>query len=51
MKARIQDKFRTLFGEGGQLFASAGRIRLESGHLLRREDRRPVRNLLHNVFR
>ena len=32
MKERIQEKFRTLFGEGGDLYASAGRINLIGEH-------------------
>ena len=32
IKARIQEKFKTLFGEEGKLFASAGRINLIGEH-------------------
>ena len=32
MKAKIQEKFRTLFGEEGRFFASAGRINLIGEH-------------------
>ena len=32
MKSKIQNKFKTLFGEGGNLFASAGRINLIGEH-------------------
>ena len=32
MKEKIQEKFRTLFGEEGELFASAGRINLIGEH-------------------
>ncbi len=32
MKTKVQDKFTTLFGEGGQFFASAGRINLIGEH-------------------
>ena len=32
MKERIQEKFRTLFGTDGDLFASAGRINLIGEH-------------------
>ena len=32
MQAKIQEKFKTLFGEGGQQFASAGRINLIGEH-------------------
>ena len=32
MKARIQEKFQTLFGAGGDLYASAGRINLIGEH-------------------
>ena len=32
MKDKIQEKFQTLFGEGGEVFASAGRINLIGEH-------------------
>lgn len=32
MKERIQDKFKSLFGEGGSLYASAGRVNLIGEH-------------------
>ena len=32
MKERIQEKFKTLYGTEGQLFASAGRINLIGEH-------------------
>ena len=32
MKTKIADKFRTLFGEAGDFFASAGRINLIGEH-------------------
>ena len=32
MKEKIQEKFRTLFGEEGELFASAGRVNLIGEH-------------------
>ena len=32
MKSKIQNKFKALFGEGGNLFASAGRINLIGEH-------------------
>ena len=32
MKAKIQEKFQTLFGEAGDLYASAGRINLIGEH-------------------
>ena len=32
MKQRIHDKFLALYGEGGQIFASAGRINLIGEH-------------------
>ncbi|MBQ6087351.1 MAG: galactokinase [Bacteroidales bacterium] len=32
MKEKIQEKFKTLFGEGGEVFASAGRINLIGEH-------------------
>ena len=32
MKTKIQEKFATLFGEGGEMFASAGRINLIGEH-------------------
>ena len=32
MKTRIQEKFRTLFSETGDLYASAGRINLIGEH-------------------
>ena len=32
MKERIQEKFRTLYGRDGELFASAGRINLIGEH-------------------
>ena len=32
MKTKIQEKFKTLFGEGAALYASAGRINLIGEH-------------------
>ena len=32
MKERIQEKFRTLYGRDGEVFASAGRINLIGEH-------------------
>ena len=32
MKSRIQEKFKTLYGTDGEMFASAGRINLIGEH-------------------
>ena len=43
MKTRIREKFKTLFGAEGEVFASAGRINLIGEHTDYNGDRKSTR--------